>query len=84
MAYLDTAGRFNEQKQLYNTLEEQIKAKKNEQEKERIKEKEKELRLQSGPGIDPTRCSHGKKYICSHCQKSYPRNYLSKRQLKPY
>jgi hypothetical protein len=84
MTYLDTTERFNEQKQLSNTLEEQMRAKRNEQERKRVREREEELRLQSGPSIDPNKCPHGKKYICSHCEKSYPRNYLSKRQLKSY
>lgn len=84
MVYQNTAERFNERRQLCSSLDAQIKEKKNEQERQRMKEREEELRLQSGPSIDPTRCPHGKKYICTHCQKSYPRKYLSKRQLKPY
>lgn len=80
MAYLDTAERFNERKQLRDTLDSQIRQKKIEQEKERIREREEEP--QSGPSIDPAKCPHGKKYICSHCQRNYPRNYLSRRQLR--
>ena len=84
LAYLDYAERQDEKRQLYNDLNNQIRKKNNDLEYERNKEREEELRLQNKDVFDPTKCPHGKKYICSHCEKSYPRNYLSKRPLKHY
>lgn len=81
---LYSAERLAAREKLAKELAQQIQEKLYEQKSIAQKERDEYLKNVPKKCCDPTTCPHGKKYVCAHCCRSYPRAYLEKRPLKYY
>lgn len=75
--------RIEQMKALADTLKRQIADKLHESKKARESEI-KEYQRMCTKNVNPllNLCPHGKRYVCAHCNKNYPRSFISKRPLK--
>ncbi len=78
-------GRNNERANIARDLQTQIDLRRNESAQQRAAELEEERKREDAIRERMLRsgmCPHGKRYICAHCHRTYPRAQLSKRPLK--